>query len=319
MAKYDLAGNPMPEPTPASPSGMSPSALPGAAPPAVKYDLSGNPIPPAAPPPGPVTGGPAFAPLNPGQPYAPAGGSPYSARPTRAAVNEGGGKRGLWLGLGGAVVIVLGIAAFLLAPKHGAAPTGWTAFTAADKSFSCAAPGGWEVTPSDKAQQMMGKDSTTGGVLFKSGSASIDVTTDTVATLRSYILMHGDGDTTALTGPKAESLHKQWKIATSAIHKGYHETKVADFESSTGDARLSEWTADGNVFGLGGHVHGYRASMVGGDLTAVVVCQCLDSDWPTLKPAFQHVIASVTPPAPPPDAPGSVGGVEMPPMAPMGQ
>lgn len=86
------------------------------------------------------------------------------------------------------------------------------------------------------------------------------------------------GDTDALTGPRAGQLHKQWKIATSAIHKGYHETKAANFESATEDARLSEWTANGNVFGLGGHVHGYRAALVGGSLTAVVVCQCLDSD-----------------------------------------
>lgn len=81
---------------------------------------------------------------------------------------------------------------------------------------------------------------------------------------------------------------------------------------------MSEWTANGNVFGLGGHVHGHRAALVGGNLTAVVVCQCLDSDWPALKPAFRHVIASVTPPAPPPGAaPG--GLMPMPGMAPVGQ
>ena len=300
MPKYDLAGNPLPEPSSSTPA---PSAPMGAALAEVKYDLAGNPIPIAAPP--PPTGGPSFIPPGGGgQPYAPqSGGPPSPTRMVMAPANEGGGKRALWLGLGLAVVAVLGIAALLLAPKHGAAPTGWTTFTAQDKSFSCAAPGGWEATPSDKAQQMMGKDSTTGGVLFQSGSATIYVTTDTVGTLLHYQLMHDGGDTDALTGPKAGALHKQWKIATSAIHKGYHETKVAAFESATGDARLSEWTANGNVFGLGGHIHGYRASLVGGNLTAVVVCQCLNADWPALKPAFLHVIASVTPPAAPATAP----------------
>ena len=310
MPKFDLAGNPLPEPA----SSPSPSGLPGAAPPDVKYDLAGNPLPAAPPPPG----GPPFIPpsIPPGGGYAPRPGGPaaYPARPAPAASGDGG-RTGLWVGLGLAVAVVLGIAAFLLSPKHGTAPTSWDTFTAQDKSFSVAAPGGWETTPSDRAQQMVGKDSTTGGVLFRSGSATIEVTTDTVATLMSYILVHGDGNTDALTGPKAVSLHKQWKIATSAIHKGYRETKVTEFESQMDDARLSEWTANGNVFGLGGKIHGYRASLVGGNLTAVVVCQCLESDWPAMKPAFRHVIATVTPPAPPPGDPGA----GLPPVAPLGQ
>ncbi len=312
MPKFDLAGNPMPEPA----SSPSPTAQPGAAPLDVKYDLAGNPIPVSAPP--PASGGPSFLPPGGGAgAYAPrpAGGPPSPARPAPVASDEGSGKRGLWLGLGIAVLVILGIVAFLLTPKHGAVPTGWTTFTAQDKSFSVAAPGGWETTPSDRAQQMLGKDATTGGVLFRSGSATIEITTDTVATLMSYILVHGNGDTDVLTGPKAGALHKQWKIATSAIHKGYQETKVADFERKMGDARLSEWTANGNVFGLGGRVHGYRASLVGGNMTAVVVCQCLESDWPALKPAFLHVIASITPPPPPPGDPGT----GLPPMPPLGQ
>lgn len=303
MPKYDLAGNPMPEPQ----STQTPGMAAGGGAPEVKYDLAGNPIPVTAPPP---PAAPSVVPS-----YLPPSGSSYPTRPAPVATNEGSGKRGLWLGLGVAALVVLGIAAFLLAPKHGAAPTGWTAFTTEDKSFSVAAPGGWEVTPSDRAQKMMGKDATTGGVLFQSGSASIDITTDTVATLMSYILVHGNGDTDALTGPKAVSLHKQWKIATSAIHKGYQETKVANFERKMDDARLSEWTANGNVFGLGGRVHGYRASLVEGNTTAVVVCQCLESDWPTLKPAFLHVIANVTAPEPPPGP----AGAGLPPMAPLGQ
>jgi len=302
MPKYDLAGNPLPEPASSVPTPVE-----------VRYDLAGNPIPSTSP--RPAVGGAPFIPPS-GAVYAPQpGGSPSSVHQMTAASNGGDGKRALWMGLGLAVAVVVGIAAFLLAPRHGAAPTGWTTFTASDKSFSCTAPGGWETTTSDKAQQMVGKDQTTGGVLFRSGSATIEVTTDTVSTLMAYILVHGNGDTDALTGPKAGILHKQWKIATSAIHKGYQETKVTAIAENMEDARLSEWTANGNVFGLGGHIHGYRASLVGGSLTAVVVCQCLDADWPILKPAFRHVIASVTPPAPPPSAPG----MDMPPMAPMGQ
>ena len=137
-----------------------------------------------------------------------------------------------------------------------------------------------------------GSTSTVGGVLFEQNSAKIDITTDNYATLVAYDVMTNNADPQSLTGSKAGVLHKQWRAKTAAEHKGYAETKVADFESPMGDARLSEWTARGNALGFGGAMHGYRASLAGGGKTAEVVCQCLESDWPTLKPAFQRVLAS---------------------------
>ena len=35
------------------------------------------------------------------------------------------------------------------------------------------------------------------------------------------------------------------------------------------------------------------AAIGGGDLIASVVCECKESDWPKLKPAFERVLASI--------------------------
>ena len=138
-----------------------------------------------------------------------------------------------------------------------------------------------------------GSASTVGGVLFEQNSAKINITTDNYATLVAYDVMNNNADPQSLTGSKAGVLHKQWRAKTAAEHKGYAETKIADFGGQMGDARLSEWTARGNALGFGGAMHGYRASLAGGGKTVEVVCQCLDSDWPVLKPAFQRVLISI--------------------------
>jgi len=289
MPQYDLAGNPLPDP----------SGSAGAEPP--RLDLAGNPLPPAPssmPPPSlhpsPLPpGGGHNAPPRPGGGYnvPPRPGGMAPSRAT-AAPEEGGGRRWLWISLGVVVLVALLGTAYLLTPKRALVPTTFTAYAAPDKSFGCDAPDGWSVTPADKSHQMAGSDSTTGGVLFASGSSSIDVTTDTLATVVAAGLMAGQSDA-ALTGSHAAALHKQWKKMVAAPHKGYEETQVADFESAMGDARLAEWTASGNVLGLGGAMHGYRASLAGGSHTAEVVCQCPEGEWTTLKPAFQRVLASV--------------------------
>ena len=295
MPPYDLAGNPLPEP--------------GGPPPAPRLDLAGNPLPTQA---SPLASSPDYqpplrpTPAYPSEQIARPGVTPY---PTYAptATPEGGSKK-IIVGLiaGGLAFVLAFVVVFLLTPKHALFPTAFSTFVPTDKSFSCDAPVGWTTTAADSDHQIAGKDSTTNGVLFTSGSAQIDVTTDTLATLVAYDLMHNTGETLSVAGSRAGVLHKQWKVSTSAVHKGYQETQVADFQGSMGDARLAEWTATGNVFGLGGSVHGYRASLTGSQRTAEVVCSCSEADWPTLKPAFLRVIASVSEdatPAPPADTP----------------
>ena len=296
MPQYDLAGNPLPDS-----SGSGGDDAP-------RMDLAGNPLP-AAPSAQPPPLHPSLRPAGSGGGYGvpPRPGGMAPSRAMAAAPAEGGGRRWLWISLGAVVLAGLLGALYLLTPKPALVPTAFTAYAAPDKSFGCAAPGGWSVTPADKSHQMAGSDSTTGGVLFASGSSSIDITTDTLATIVAAGLMAGQSDA-ALTGSHAAALHKHWHTMVAAPHKGYAETQVGEFESAMGDARLAEWTARGNVLGLGGAQHGYRASLAGGSHTAEVVCQCPESEWTALKPAFLRVLASVHEGAEPADEAGGAGG-----------
>lgn len=109
----------------------------------------------------------------------------------------------------------------------------------------------------------------------------------------------------SLTGSRAASLHKRSGKAVAKNLRNYKEKKAPALKNGMGgmyvdenkkfvsDARMSEYTASANKFGLGGPVHGFRATLAGGELVATVVCQCSERDWPKLKPAFLRVIASV--------------------------
>ena len=263
--RFDLAGNPLPPLKPAAPPAPSSS-----------------PSPSAAPPPRP-TGGPAYS-----------GGS-MARTPGFAPPVPDSSKRTLGLSLGGVLLVLVVAAVVVLTPKHTPAPTAYTRYTAADSSFSCLAPSGWTVdAPAAGGKMSDGSASTVGGVLFHQNSASVDITTDTYATLMSYDLMNNGGDTQSLTGSKAGVLHKQWHKRVAAEHKGYTETQITNFDSPMGDARLAEWTASGNALGFYGPQYGYRASLTGGGRTMEVVCSCLESDWPVLKPAFRKVLSSLS-------------------------
>ena len=239
-----------------------------------RLDLAGNPLPrpssASLPAPGSLARTPGFAP----------------PEPSHAPLKIG-------LSLGGILLALLIVAAVVLTPKHTPAPTAYTKFTAADHSFSCDAPSGWAIDEAPANAKMSdGSASTVGGVLFHQNSASVDITTDTDASVTAYDLMNNGGNTQSLTGSKAGVLHQQWHKRIAAEHKGYAETQVASFDGVMGDARLAEWTASGNALGFFGPQHGYRLSLAGGGKTAVIVCSCLESDWPSLKPAFTRVLTS---------------------------
>ena len=261
-----------------------------------RLDLAGNPLPPmpaSSSAPAAPSYAPPLRPVGPAAPPAPGGSPAYPARSYTPEPSGSSLKLKIGLGIGGLVLVLLFVAVLVLTPKHVAAPTAWTKYAAPDQSFSCDVPSGWTTDAAPTGTKMSdGSASTVGGVRFQQNSASIDITTDTYATLIAYDVMNNNADPQSLTGSKAGVLHKQWHKRIAADHKGYTETQIADFSGAMEDARLAEWTGAGNALGLGGSLHGYRASLTGGGKTAVIVCSCLDSDWPALKPAFQRVLAS---------------------------
>ena len=85
------------------------------------------------------------------------------------------------------------------------------------------------------------------------------------------------------------------KQRVAATMKGYAEQAPITEVTGMGTAELSEFTGKGGFLGLGGEMHGYRASMSDGAHTIEVVVQCPERNWAEISPAFQRVIKSVSP------------------------
>src|SRR5262245_7715590 len=70
----------------------------------------------------------------------------------------------------------------------------------------------------------------------------------------------------------------------------YKEKEPVAFQTGFGDARKSEFTARA---GLGAKLHGYRATTLTVNKAILIFCQCPDSNWQTLQPAFDKVLESI--------------------------
>ena len=287
-------------------SGAALSPVGGAAPtaaPSTPPGLSGLPSP--SPAPVVATAPSSFSPppsMAPAKPY------PYSSGGATASYDDAPtGPNKILVGGLGTLIAALAAGAFFLfrTPPPVPAPTGYAPFTSADNAWSMETPTGWHVSASGAA----GGDTSNlqqNGVTLTSGNAKIEVTISTVSALMTGQLLFGNEVVPeAMGGSKASGVAKLQKKAVTKRWKGYAETVSPDCPNGMGgdymddnkkfvaDARLYEWTAASNTFGLGGKMHGYRASEAGGQLIAAVVCECSDRDWATLKPAFRHVLGSV--------------------------
>ncbi len=194
-----------------------------------------------------------------------------------------------------AVTMVLGSGC---GAKHTAAPTAFVTYKAPDNAFTCAQPSGWATTT-------VSSEAVMSGVLFKQGAAKIDITSDLAGSLAGDVAKASNAQTSNLEGmlppgmnlppqkPPVEALHEKGKKAIADDFTDYQEQPAQTFTSPLGEARLSEWTANGGL--MTGKLHGYRITILGNERRFVILCQCTDSDWPVLKPTFAHVVGSLAP------------------------
>jgi len=268
----------------------------------VQYDLAGNPLPPkpkaapvptAAPPPGGFLAAPSFAPP---PAYAPPpgaaplpgralGGSGPAAKPAPSGAALYGGRAGAAL-----VLIALIFVVRALRPVTVTAPTAYKTYTAIDNTFSCDQPAGWTM---HETGATAGALST---VTFEKAHVRVRVISDAIGSLVSDT-MRSSAPTDPIPGmppppppkPPVEKLHEMDKSQLADSLPGYQEGEMQTLESRVGDARISEWTADG------GKMHGYRVTMLGSQREMTVICISPERNWAILQPAFQRMIASVVP------------------------
>jgi hypothetical protein len=216
-----------------------------------------------------------------------------------------------WMIIVGGIVFVAamgGVGALLMRPPAPVtAPKAFTAYTASDKAFACQAPQGWETVSS-------GSGGMNSGALFKNGDAKIDITADLAGSLVGDIAAASDraaggvdsaGGGISLPGvpgmevgkarkPPVEKLHDAGKKSLAEKYGNYEEQPMKSVQTSLAEGRFSEFTGGGgNPFSP--KVHGYRVTMLPSDRRVTVIAVCRETDWNTLKPAFETTITSLAP------------------------
>ena len=180
-----------------------------------------------------------------------------------------------------------------LMPSHVLPPTGYTPYVSPDQRFSIDAPDGWSVTSSPVQP---GSDATIGTAFFRSGAGKIQVTSDSVGALKGNVLLSsGAALPEDFTANPAKAEHDFQESKVAATMKNYVEQSPFVARTKFGPAYVSEFTGVGGLFGLGGPMHGYRASATDGNNVFEIVVQCPQKSWSAMAPPFMRVVRSIGP------------------------
>jgi hypothetical protein len=221
------------------------------------------------------------------------------------------------------LVLIGGLAFLLVAfrPEPVTAPTAFKKFNAADQSFGCEYPDGWAKAAGES-------HAISSAARFRKGGAVILIESDLTGSLVGDMPQPGAGipdpsegagapaagipDLSGIPGasavglggmkldrrPAVEKLHEARKktfeaeLKTEGIGE-YSEQPAQAFRGQLGDARWSEYSADGGFFT--GKIHGIRATIMGTERAIYVQCQSPEKDWKVVAPAFKRVLGSIGP------------------------
>ncbi len=165
------------------------------------------------------------------------------------------------------------------------APTSFTTHNATDQSFQCEHPADWEAEGGGAHGYYH--------LRVRRGSAAINVTADLVGSLMGDIARsfgQAAGVSEERLSPVA-LLHEKAKEEMAENYGSFQEQAATKMNTGFGETYRSEFTGSGS---FGGKTHGYRATALARDRRIICVCTCPESDWQTLKPAFEKVIESLT-------------------------
>jgi len=269
-----------------------------------KFDLNGDPLP---------DDGPAVqTPAPPGQPY---GQQPYAQAPQyqqapppqyQQAPMTGPILPGASTGstvdpvkiVSGIVVVTLVIlgAGWAIAVTHPPAvpaPASYTP-TIIDGGMVVDRPAGWDMTPIDKTQ---GSDAVviSGGTVFRNHTAMIEIASGTPrdSSARGVVAI-ADVANALSNDPAGMSAVRYRRLAKNHLW-GYKtiDTQYGGTSKAFKYYQRETFKADHPAWSIGGPVKGYFLSEANAFDSIAVVCECRESDWATLQPVFDHVIASI--------------------------
>lgn len=158
------------------------------------------------------------------------------------------------------------------------APTNFIEHATGDGTFKCEAPEGWNIETTPSANGVAG------GSTFSSGTAKIKLKTDLAGSVMGDLLK--DPKKTPL-----QILHEAGAEKMKEEFGDYDEMPSKMYQGAFGETWYCEFTGKGGF--REGAIHGYRATMMGGDKRIRIIATCRESDWETLKPAFDRVLNSM--------------------------
>ena len=174
------------------------------------------------------------------------------------------------------------------------APTAYKTWNATDETFSIQYPEGWKAQGGGKQGIQWAE--------FSNGSAKIRIDVSLTSSLIGDIAgsantMMGLNDPLSEVDPEVQEAmapvavaHESYQLRNPVELSGYKELDPVAYESPLGDCRKSEFTARS---GVARKLHGYRATALTRDKGVHILCQCTESNWETLQPAFDKILASI--------------------------
>jgi hypothetical protein len=165
-------------------------------------------------------------------------------------------------------------------------PTSFGKYNSKDGTFACDTPDGWDIQGGGKQGPVWAK--------FTSGAAVIDIKADLAGSLLGDIHAKLGGADQAVL-PQDEPVHRIHVADLDKATKeydGYSELPPSPSicNSVLGPVRLSEFTAKSS---FGTELHGYRVTILGQDKRVTVFCVAPETEWQSLKPVFDQVLASM--------------------------
>ena len=164
-------------------------------------------------------------------------------------------------------------------------PTTYSSYNAGDGSFACDMPDGWENKGGGKSGKPV-------WAKFASGSALIHFKASSTNMLANAAMSGRSASANEIpTLAPVHLLHVDAIKMAEEEYEGYTEVVGATVMNiKLGPARMSEFTYSTS---FGTLMHGYRISIIGFDRGVNVYCTCPDTDWKTLQPVFDKVLASI--------------------------
>lgn len=156
-----------------------------------------------------------------------------------------------------------------------------------EKGYLCDCPKGWEVSSGG------GKEGVPPWTKFEKGGASIQIRDSFSGTPGGALQRSLHMGTDIERGQASvDVVHGHRKQFAADAMRNYQESAPQKLDHPLGGALISEFTAKPM---LSDAIRGYRATVLHEFHQLNILCQCTDSEWEVLKPAFTHVISSLEP------------------------